>query len=275
MTERQQDRHTILQDHLVQWDLRPDGPAYEDAQNLVIPTLSSDGVKAVLKVGGAEHEHLALRRWGGAAAVRLLRADPPRRTMLVARLGSQSLRDVSDTEACGVVAELYGRLHLPPMPQLRSITADLTQRSREGAQLPRDAPIPRRLVEQASALSRDLESDPSADVVLHGDLHYRKVLRGDGEPWAVIAPHPVNGDRHYELAPMLWHRWDELAGNIRDGVRRRFFALVDAAGFDEDRARAWTLIRVVHDWTRELIEEPASGATMSTRYAAVAKAVQD
>jgi streptomycin 6-kinase len=30
---------------------------------------------------------------------------------------------------------------------------------------------------------------------------------------------------------MMWNRWDELTGN-RDGVRRRFYALVDAAGFD-------------------------------------------
>ena len=85
----------------------------------------------------------------------------------------------------------------------------------------------------------------------------------------------MNGDPHYELAPMLWHRWDELAGNIRDGLRRRFSALVDAAGLDEDSARAWTVIRVVHAWTGELLDTPRPATTMSTRYAAIAKAVQD
>ena len=48
------------------------------------------------------------------------------------------------------------------------------------------------------------------------------------------------------FAPMLWHRWDELAGNVRDGVRHRFYTLVDAAGLDEDLGRVCTLVRVVH-----------------------------
>ena len=33
---------------------------------------------------------------------------------------------------------------------------------------------------------------------------------------------------------MLWNRFEELAGGVRDGVRRRFHTLVDAAGLDED-----------------------------------------
>src|SRR5205823_14634798 len=110
--------------------------------------------------------------------------------------------------------------------------------------LPRSAPIPHRLVEQAIGLGRELVDDP-ANTVVHGNLDYRSVLAGDREPWLVIAPKPMNGDPHYELAPMLWGRLDELTGNIRDGVRRRFYALVDAAGLDEERARAWVVVRVV------------------------------
>ena len=82
-----------------------------------------------------------------------------------------------------------------------------------------------------------------------------------------IAPRPVNGDPHYEVAPMLWNRWDELSGHIRDGVQRRFYALIDAAEFDEDRARAWVLIQVV----REAIRDPAQ----LTKYVALTKAVQN
>ena len=66
---------------------------------------------------------------------------------------------------------------------------------------------------------------------------------------------------------MLWNRWEELTGNIRHGVQRRFYSLVDAAGFDEDRARAWVVIRVVH----EAMRDPAN----LTKYMALAKAVQD
>ena len=56
--------------------------------------------------------------------------------------------------------------------------------------------------------------------MIHGDLHYENVLAGDREPWLVIDPKPMSGDPHYELAPMLWNRFDELAGDTRNGVRR-------------------------------------------------------
>ena len=131
-------------------------------------------------------------------------------------------------------------------------------------------------MEQAILQSRELTSDPSArSVVLHGDLHYGKVLASEREPWLVIGPRPVNGDPHFEIAPMLWHRWDELDGNIRNGVRTRFYALVDAAGLDEARARAWVLVRVVHRAMRALDAETRSAGDELTKYVALAKAIQD
>ena len=38
---------------------------------------------------------------------------------------------------------------------------------------------------------------------------------------------------------------------MRDGLRRRFHALVDAAGLDEARARDWVVVRMVVNagWT--------------------------
>src|SRR3546814_17481054 len=50
---------------------------------------------------------------------------------------------------------------------------------------------------------------------------------------------------------MLWNRFDELAGDVRDGLRRRFHTIVDAADLDEDRARDWLVLRMVHNasWT--------------------------
>ena len=279
MTLRHRDLGRVSQQHLEQWGLRTDGPAREGSGSLVVPVVTAEGTAAVLKVNaadaGSEHEHLVLRRWGGHGAVRLLRADPPDHTVLVERGYPQTLADLPDSDACDIVGRLYRRLHVPAMPQLRSVTAYAMQWSSDVEQLPRSAPIPHRLVEQVAALSRELTSDVSTDVVLHGDLHYGTVLAADREPWLAISPRPMNGDPHYELAPMLWHRWDELAGNIRDGVRHRFSTLVDAAGLDEDRARAWTLIRVVHAWTRELADEREPESAALTRYAAIAKAVQD
>ncbi len=111
--------------------------------------------------------------------------------------------------------------------------------------------------------------------MIHGDLHYGNVLAAEREPWLVIDPKPVNGDPHYELAPMLWNRWDDLAGDVRHGVRRRFYTLVEAAGFDEDRARDWVVVRMVHNAMWALQDGPRAEPGRLTRCISVAKAVQD
>ena len=47
--------------------------------------------------------------------------------------------------------------------------------------------------------------------LIHGDLHYENVMAADREPWLAIDPKPMSGDPHYEIAPMLWNRFEELA----------------------------------------------------------------
>ena len=262
--------NVALQRQLEKWELRPDGDAIGGRGSIVQPVRTSDGAPAVLKIGAAdaesEHEHLVLRRWGGNGAVRLLSADPPHRALLLERLGPETLHSLRDVDACDIVAALYRRLHVSAMPQLRSLASELDGWTRELESLPRSAPIPRRLVEQAIGLSREL-IDESASRVLHGNLHYGTVLAAEREPWLAVAPTPMNGDPHYELAPMLWHRWDDVAGDVRGGVRRRFYRLVDASGFDEERVRAWTVVRVV----LAAMRDPAN----LTTYVAIAKAVAE
>jgi streptomycin 6-kinase len=267
------DLASATQNQLEQWELHRDGEAHHGSGSIVLPVRTSDGARAVLKIGFpdavSEHEHLVLRRWGGNGAVRLLRADPRRRALLLERLRPEKLTTVQDVHACDIVAGLYGRIHVPAMPQLPTLTSYVEQWTSDFEALPRSAPIPHRLVEQAIVMGRELAGEPTSSVV-HGNLDYGSVLAADREPWLVIAPKPMNGDPHFELAPMLWGRWDELAGNIRDGVRRRFYTLVDAAGLDEERARAWVVVRVVQKATREL-----GNPTSLTKYVALAKAVQN
>lgn len=270
----------LLRDQFDEWTLRADGPPYHGHCSIVVPVRTDDGVAAVLKAGFPDeesaHEHLALRRWAGAGSARLLRADPHRRTLLLERLQQRNLNELWDIEACEIVAGLYGRLHVPPLPQLRSVAENSTRWSAGLARLPRNAPLPRRLVEQAISLGTDLSTDRAvADTVVHGDLHYANVLAGEREPWLVIDPKPMNGDPHYDLAPMLWNRWDELAGHVRDGVRRRLAALVDAADLDPDRARDWVIVRMMHNAMWELTEEAHPDPDWLTVCVAIAKAVQD
>jgi len=263
-----------------QWRLRQDGDPTHGHCSLVLPVRTAEGAAAMLKVGfpdeESEHEHLALQRWGGHGAVRLLSADPHHRGLLLERLSSTDLSTVSDAQACRVVADLYRRLHIPAMPQLRPLSSSVDRWTSELSGLARNAPVPRRLVEQAIALGTELTADRAvADRVIHTDLHYANVLAGEREPWLVIDPKAVNGDPHYEIAPMLWNRWDEIACDTREGVRRRFWMLVDAAGFDEDRARGWVIVRVVHNAMWALQDRPHTDQAWLTRCIAVAKAVQD
>jgi streptomycin 6-kinase len=256
----------------------------------VLPVLTDGGEPAALKVtldtdAETEHEHLALQHWGGDGAVRLLRADPRRRALLLERLHTRDLSSLGYVESAEVVGGLYRRLHVPAPPQLRTFTSYVERWTEQLASLPRDAPVPHRLVEQALATYRDLATDPaSTGTLMHHDLHDFNVLAGDREPWLAIDPQAMSGDVHAEPAPMLWNRWDEVTarGRIREDVRDRFFALVDAAELDEDRARAWVVVRLVLNayWAIEDAERQRRGLTADdrewiTRCITIIKAVQD
>ena len=268
---------------LQQWELRGDGTPIRSRTALVLPVRTGEGVPAVLKVAvpeeESEHEHLALRHWNGNGSARLLRADPHRCALLLERLSATDLTAVPDVAACRIVAGLYPRLHLLPLPQLRTLSSYIERWTAELTAMPRSAPIPHRLVEQAISIGSELVSDRSVpDRLLHTDLHYANVLAAGRQPWLVIDPKPRNGDPHYEVAPLLWNRWDELtcrSGDVRTGVRRRLWMLVDAAGFDEDRARAWVLVRVVHNAMWAVQDRAHADPSWSTTCIAVAKAVQD
>jgi streptomycin 6-kinase len=86
---------------------------------------------------------------------------------------------------------------------------------------------------------------------------------------------------------MLWNRMDELSGplavgSVRDGLRRRFHAIVDAAGLDEARARDWVVVRMVLNagWSVQDALRAGRGLDADerdwiTRCIAITKAVQD
>ncbi len=264
-----------------EWRLRVDGEPTSGYCSLVLP-VSRDGEPAVLKLTfpdtESEHEALALQRLGGVGAVRLLSADPHRSALLLERLRTTDLDSLPVLDACEVVAGLYERIHVPAPPQLRPVTAYLDRWTPQLRALPRDAPIPHRLVEQTLSLVADLFAVDTGGVMLHGVLHYQNVLAGDRHPWLVIDPKPMAGDPHYEPAPMLWNRWDEAvaSGNLRFALRRRFHTIVDAAGLDEELARDWVVVRMVYNMVWELEDHPTGpDRDWLTRCVAICKAVQD
>ena len=288
------DRLPALRDAmLAEWRLTPDGAPMHGYCSLVLPVLTPTAERAVLKVtfdgnDESEHEALALQHWHGDGAVRLLTADPHRRAMLLERLHPVDLSGLGDLEACEVVAALYARLHRPALPQLRTLTSYVGRWLDDLEMMRRELPVPPRMVEQALHLGRALVADEaSTGVIVHGDLHYANVLAGDREPWLVIDPNPMNGDRHYEAAPLLWNRWEEMAApshgqSLRGAIRRRFHTVVDAAGLDEERARSWVIVRMVLNASWSALDARRVGRGLDaedrdwiTRCVATVKAVQE
>ncbi len=274
----------LMRDLEVEWELTEDGEATHGFTALVLPVRTAAGEPAVLKVGfphtEAEHEALALQRWHGNGAARLLRADPRRFALLLERLQAADLNGCWDVQACEVDGDLYGRLHVPAPPQFRRLSQYAGHVADRLAALPRGVPLPPRLIDQARALATELSRDEATDGrLIHTDLHYANVLNSD-RAWLAIDPKPLSGDPHYEVAPLLWNRFDELTGRVREGVRDRFFAVLDAAGLDEQRARDWAIVRVL-DLARQRLEEPTGTDRDTPENAwftmciAIAKAVQD
>ena len=264
------------------WELRLDGSAMAGETASVVPVRTTTGEPAALKVGWphweAEHEHLALRTWAGDGTVRLLRADPRRWAMLLERADpGHDLSSVPVQEACEVVAGLYARLHRPAIPQLTRLSGHAARWATTLAELRDLDVVPRRFVDQARSLAQGFAGDPATDgVLLHTDLHYANVLAASREPWLVIDPKPMSGDPAYEVAPMLWNRWDEAVagGDPRGATLERMFALVDGAGLDENRVRAWVVVRMMVNVGWAISSGAPDVARWVTQAVTLVKAVQ-
>ena len=238
----------LVQELLERWDLRVDGESRHGVCALVVP-VRRGGQEAALKVTWphpeARLEHVALRAWDGRGAVQLLAADPGRWGLLLERLDAgRDLHALPVDAACRTLGALLADLDRPALPQLPRLADWARRQVRDLATAPPG--IPRRLVEQGMALARDLATDPGTDArLVHTDLHYANVLAGDRAPWLAIDPKPMAADPAFAVAPALWNRWEEVTAShdARRHLRRRLAVVCEAAGIDEDRARAWTVVR--------------------------------
>lgn len=242
---------------LSRWGLRLDGPAMHGMCALVLPVVrTADGTPAVLKLqildDESEGEPVALRVWDGDGAVRLLAHDGETGTMLLERLDpARMLSHEPDTrKAVLVIARLLAHLTTAPAPpavrRLSDIATDMLDRTP-----PVLARIPdtsdRRLIADCAAALREVVSEPG-DRLLHWDLHFDNVLGADRAPWLAIDPKPLAGDPAFELWPALNNRFDP------NEVPWRFDAMTDVLSLDRDRARAWTLARLLQNAVWEIEE---------------------
>nr|WP_053670818.1 aminoglycoside phosphotransferase family protein [Streptomyces sp. NRRL B-1140] len=232
------------------WDLRPDGTPMHGVSALVVPVVrTADGTPAVLKLQildeESEGEPVALRAWDGDGAVRLLGHDEPTGTMLLERLDeNRMLSHVPDAhQAVVTIAGLLAHLtSFPAPPGLRRL-GDIARRMLD--RTPRALgripdPAARRLVADCAAAVREVVDEPG-DRLLHWDLHDENVLASGRADWLAIDPKPLAGDPGFELWPALDNRYDP------GDILWRFDAMTDILALDRDRARAWTLARLLQN----------------------------
>ena len=206
-----------------------------------------------------DHEGLALQHWGGrrrrtAPAGRP--APPGPAPGLAARPRPRATRGTS--RRARSVGGLYGRLHVPALPQLRDAWRRTSSgwlrrpgRARRATCRSRGATSSRRCRSGATCWRRT----PAR----RGGARRPPLRQRDGRRGGGVARHRPQAD---ERRPALRAGADAVepdgraerprrVGSVRDGLRRRFHALVDAAGLDEDRARDWVVVRMVLNagWT--------------------------
>ena len=198
------------------------------------------GNDAVLKVtppedDEADEEADALELWGGNGAVRLLRRDRRRRALLLerARPGTD-ISDVPEEEATAIGVEVGLRLWRPAGEPFRWI-GDHVPRWLDTAA--RSAGPGRVLVPLARHLYAEL--DVGRSTLVHGDFHHHNILTAGGRRLA-IDPKPMLGEPEFDVPSFLWN---PLPYRMRPDLTERRLRAFAAAGLDEGRMRAWSVIR--------------------------------
>jgi streptomycin 6-kinase len=257
------DLPTLAADMLDKWSLRLDGPLAHGMAGIVLPVVRPDGLEAVLKLQPVTEDSAdtasGLLTWAGRGSVLLLDHDETTGSMLLERLdATRPLSTVpDDMVALEILAVLLARLTAVQAPpgtrELADIAAAMLARVPAAVPSLKD-PTEQALVRSCAAATAEVLPEPG-DRLLHWDLHYDNILAGQREPWLAIDPEPLAGDPGFDLLPALDNRWDEVlaTGDPAKAIRRRFDLLTETLSLDRERARAWTLARVLQNtlWDTE------------------------
>jgi streptomycin 6-kinase len=231
-----------VEESAAHWKLRLGEPFPYAFTSLAIPGRMDDGRDVVLKVQHVdretEHEALALRHWDGDGAILLLDQFPARDALLLERCipGTPVPPDKALEVLIGLLPHLWKPATAPPF---RTLADEATHWA---ANLSARRDVNPRLADAALDAIAQLATSQGEQVLLHQDLHGGNVLAAQREPWLVIDPKPLVGEREFGLGPII--RSLELGGGRRD-VLRRLDHLTSELGLDRERARQWCIAQTV------------------------------
>jgi streptomycin 6-kinase len=224
------------------WSLTLEEPI-ASAVSLVVPA-----GELVLKLNAPSHleadrEADALERWAGRGAVRLIARDDDRRALLVERCRPGRRLWDSEADQAATASELLARL--PDAPGLAHpfrLLADEAQRWLD--EVPANYELGGRPFEPAlltCALEVFASVDRTQAFLVNQDLHGANILSAAREPWLVVDPKPLVGERELDGVGLL--RNAAWRGGPA-GVRRSLDALA-STGRDRERLRAWGVAHAV------------------------------
>jgi streptomycin 6-kinase len=243
---------TLIDTFVDRWQLTVAGTAMHGMAALVVPVERPDGFPAVVKFQLCDvetvGEPIALRVWDGDGAVKLLDHDELTGTMLLERLDtSMSLAiergAITARDGIVIIAELLARLTLVHAPTGMRRLEDIAGQMLDDLPyaLSRiDGGEDQRLLAACGDAVTDVVHE-AGDRLLHWDLHFDNVLTSHRQSWLAIDPKPLAGDPGFDLFPAIDNLFDA------DEVLWRFDAMTEITGLDRERAKLWTLGRVLQN----------------------------
>jgi streptomycin 6-kinase len=248
---------SIVSECAKRWSLSVLPPVTNLSYNYVAPAVRSDGLEVILKVGVITSEFTteieALRLYNGRGIAQLLAVDNELGALLLERLqpGIPLFDTIEDDEqATRIAARVMHQLWQPApvnhtFPTTTDWAAGLNRLRIEFGGT--TGPFPKRLVEQAETLFRELHASQAASMLLHGDLHHWNILTAERQPWLAIDPKGVVGEAAYEVGALIRNPMPYIytRPNLGRMLERRIDILVEELGFDRERMIGWSLAQAV------------------------------
>ena len=252
----------VVSDLAQRWDLVLEEP-FDTPLSLVIP--AGD---VVLKLNApshveACHEADALAHWAGAGAVQLVARDDTQHALLIERCRPGKRLWDSRADEPAVVAALLPRLWAAPAKtRTFKLLADEAERWADvvsGRYERTGAPFDRIMLDYAVDAFRSV--DRRAESLVNQDLHGGNVLRAMREPWLVVDPKPLVGEREANGVALL--RNAAFNGGI--GLVRGWLDTLTELGLDRERLRGWGVAHALAwgwsddgSWSRRQVEAASS-----------------
>ncbi len=231
------------------WNLTIRGDPFSGGNVSYVVPVSRAGECFVLKLqwphSESRHEADALKAWDGDGAICLIAHDQHRNALLLEECRPGRLLAESDVaDPIGVMIELLPRLWIDAADQFRTLEAEAAQWARN---LPKaweraGQSCERKLVDAALDYICILAESQGPTILIHQDLHGHNVLSAQREPWLVIDPKPLRGEREFSLAPIV--RSFEF-GQTAAATIRRLDRMSEELGLDRDRALGWTVAQTM------------------------------